>query len=264
MKTIAFNAAPDFERWRDIVRKCLMRGDEPCDITWRTGEGTARDLFETEVHRRGVRRIPLHGYTVPASFLDLAQDVLCHKDDEKYACLYRLLWRLTFETRTLLFQLTDKDVMAAKRMAHEVRRDAYKITAFLRFRQVNHAEEEYFIAWYEPEHYTLERVLPFFTTRFRNMNWSILTPYRAAHWHQGVLQLQDNPDPSLYPKDDEIETYWLGYYASIFNPARIKEKAMLAQMPKKYWKNLPEAVLIPGLLRGAQERVDNMFENGKS
>ena len=35
-------------------------------------------------------------------------------------------------------------------------------------------------------------------------------------------------------------------------------KAMQSEMPKKYWKNLPEADLIPDLIRGADARVREM------
>ena len=72
--------------------------------------------------------------------------------------------------------------------------------------------------WYEPEHYSLGLSLPFFQSRFKNMNWSILTPYQAAHWDGEILKLSANSDSSQYPKEDEVEKYWLKYYASTFNP----------------------------------------------
>ena len=55
------------------------------------------------------------------------------------------------------------------------------------------------------------------------------------------------------PSEDRLEETWLTYYASIFNPARLKTKAMQSEMPKKYWKNLPEAVLIPQLIEQAEK-----------
>ena len=121
------------------------------------------------------------------------------------------------------------------------------------------ATGEWFISWYEPEHYTLELALPFFQERFRNMRWSILTPCLAAHWDMECLTLTDAPDAALYPAGDAIETYWLDYYESIFNPARVKQKAMLAQMPRKYWKNLPEATRIDAMIRSAPQRVQAML-----
>ena len=122
------------------------------------------------------------------------------------------------------------------------------------------AYHEHFVAWYEPEHYTLEMKLNFFIKRFKNMRWSILTPYRAAHWNLQGLVLEDNPDPSLYPTDDEHEKYWITYYANIFNPVRLKTKAMMTQMPKKYWKNMPETKIINDLINNSEKRVKDMID----
>ncbi len=48
-----------------------------------------------------------------------------------------------------------------------------------------------------------------------------------------------------------MEELWRTYYGNIFNPARVKTKAMQKEMPKRYWKNLPEAEIIPALLEGS-------------
>jgi hypothetical protein len=65
------------------------------------------------------------------------------------------------------------------------------------------------------------------------------------------------------PAEDAKENLWLTYYANIFNPARVKVKAMQKEMPKKYWKNLPEAELISPLLKAAPRRVNTMIENSR-
>jgi DNA polymerase len=95
------------------------------------------------------------------------------------------------------------------------------------------------------------------------MRWSILTPYLAAHWDMQQLTLDYNPDRSAYPDVDSVEKYWLAYYANIFNPARPKQGAMLSQMPKKYWKNMPETVLIPDLLKNSESRAKEMINKQK-
>jgi DNA polymerase len=46
----------------------------------------------------------------------------------------------------------------------------------------------------------------------------------------------------------------------VFNPARVNPVAMRAEMPKKYWHNMPEAVAIPGLIQTASRRVERMIE----
>ena len=61
------------------------------------------------------------------------------------------------------------------------------------------------------------------------------------------------------PDEDALDDLWRTYYRSIFNPARLKVRAMQSEMPKKYWKNLPEAELIAELIAGSAGRVDEML-----
>ncbi|WP_333973637.1 TIGR03915 family putative DNA repair protein, partial [Alteromonas mediterranea] len=169
---------------------------------------------------------------------------------------------VTFENKNLVRLKTDDDILQLMALAKAVKRDAYKMSAFLRFREVNLGGNEHFIAWYEPEHFSLELKLDFFQTRFKNMRWSILTPYRAAHWDTETLILEDNPCSSVLPDNDHIEKYWLTYYANIFNPARIKKDAMLSSMPKKYWKNMPETSLIDDMIKQSDTRARKMITDG--
>jgi DNA polymerase len=131
----------------------------------------------------------------------------------------------------------------------------------VRFREVKfEAEESIFIAWFEPEHYIVERVAPFFVRRFAGMKWSILTPYRSAHWNGDELSFAEGASKADAPGGDALEDLWRTYYSSIFNPARLKLKAMKSEMPVKYWKNLPEAQVISSLIRDARPRMDNMLK----
>jgi uracil-DNA glycosylase family protein len=65
------------------------------------------------------------------------------------------------------------------------------------------------------------------------------------------------------PVGDATEDLSRKSYASIFKPARLKVGAMLEEMPRRYWKNMPEAALIPELVAGAQAREVAMVETGK-
>ena len=145
--------------------------------------------------------------------------------------------------------------------------------AFVRFREVHfrdvnapaalyeeNSETRLFISWFEPEHYILRLNAEFFCRRFHNMNWSIMCPYQSLHWSNKKLYLGAGADPSQVPQEDALEDYWRCYYANIFNPARLKVQAMCNEMPKKYWHNLPEANLIPELIKGAMERTQAMIE----
>ena len=91
------------------------------------------------------------------------------------------------------------------------------------------------------------------------MDWSIFTPKGCAHWNG--KQLTFTPGLAKNPIDspDALEAAWLTYYRSIFNPARLKVKMMQTEMPKRYWKNLPEAELIDELIQTSKHRVNDML-----
>ncbi|WP_394221277.1 TIGR03915 family putative DNA repair protein [Alteromonas gracilis] len=263
MKTITITSTPGYDEWRTAARECLAQSISPEHIIWQCSHTTQSDLFgdieqaqATEVQKTQAM------HSIPKSVLMLFKYALCHNDTSRFALCYRVLWRVIFENKNLLRLKTDDDVMKLYSLVKAVKRDAYKMSAFLRFREMTHNNQEHFIAWYEPEHFSLEIKLDFFQTRFKNMRWSILTPYRAAHWDTEALTLEDNPDSSVLPDNDRIEEYWLTYYASIFNPARIKKSAMLSQMPKKYWKNMPETSLIDDMIRNSEARARKMITEG--
>ena len=148
----------------------------------------------------------------------------------------------------------------AQRLAQSVRRDTHKMRAFVRFREVPEPEGARYVAWFEPDHYIVEANADFFVRRFATMTWSILTPYRSVHWTGDALAFAPGALKSEIPDDDKLEAYWRAYYSSIFNPARLKIGAMQAEMPRKYWRNLPEAAAIPELIRTAGARTDTMVD----
>ena len=199
-------------------------------------------------------------FNVSKSFVDLAKEVILHSDPGRFALLYRLLWRLR-PTPHLLADASDPDVHAARALAKAIHRDLHKMHAFVRFKEVV-AEDggSAYIAWFEPDHYVVEATGDFFIRRFTGMRWSILTPYKSAFWDLETLSYGPGAAKNLVPDEDRLEEHWRTYYASIFNPARLKIKAMQKEMPKKYWKNLPEAAVIEGLIRDAGTRMQEMIE----
>jgi DNA polymerase len=89
------------------------------------------------------------------------------------------------------------------------------------------------------------------------MDWLIATPKGSAAWNG--QELKTSHEPAARPQaEDETDELWRTYFANIFNPARVKIRAMQSEMPKKYWKNMPEASLIPDLIAGAERRVQEM------
>ena len=243
----------DFLSWRTAARNLLRNGISPHDILWTTTEQSG--LFECFAERSK----ELKTFKVSAEFLELAEFVSCVNETNKWALLYRLLFRLTHENRNLLEIESDDDVRQALLYVKAIRRDVHKMHAFVRFRKIENGCQEMFVAWHEPQHFIVKKAAPFFARRFGAMHFSILTPKGCAHWNLENLTFTPGVSVQDAPQADEMERFWQTYYASIFNPARLKVKAMKAEMPIRFWKNLPEAKLLPNLIRQAEERTKEMI-----
>jgi probable DNA metabolism protein len=258
MHFISLNSETDFEGWRTAARALALNNMTPAEVTW-TVEGNEPELFEPSTPAPPLGTT--HGtFNVSAKFVELAQTAILHRNPQRFAILYRLLWRLR-SNHDLLDVATDPDVAQVTAMAKAVRRDEHKMHAFVRFREVGRERESHFIARFEPEHHIVELAAPFFAGRFADVAWSILTPDVCAHWDGRAVSFTPGVSKSDAPSEDRLEETWRRYYASIFNPARLKVKAMQAEMPKKYWRNLPEASLIKPLIAGAGRASGEMIAN---
>ena len=255
MKSVVLAHEVDWAGWRGAARSLALGGVAPDDVVWSVR--AADDLFAEPEEPDAP---PAGAFTVPRAVVELAETVIQARDSERFALLYRLIWRTQHGEKHLLELTTDAEVQRVQRLAQAVRRDTHKMRAFVRFREVAEPEGARYVSWFEPDHYIVEANAPFFQRRFATMVWSILTPYRSVHWTGENLRFDAGASPSDVPDDDRLEEYWRAYYSSIFNPARLKIGAMRSEMPQKYWKNLPEAAAIPELIRTAAGRVDSMVE----
>jgi DNA polymerase len=257
MRTVLIQ--PHFEAWRDAARDLLSRRVPPGDILW-SDDAREGSLFATDGSTAPAVPVP----KVSAAFLDIARSAAAHRDPRRWGLLYQLLWRITHGgERHLLGIPTDPDVRQVQQWCKAVGRDIHKMHAFVRFRLVATdaaTGRESFVAWFEPEHRTVRLASPFFVKRFAGMDWSILTPDECAHWNGAALCFTPGVARDRAPDEDALDELWRTYYRSIFNPARLKVAAMQSEMPKKYWKNLPEAPLIAGLIAGSRQRVRTMLE----
>lgn len=251
MRTVALPKGGTAAAWRDAARGLLGAGTPPEDVVWQYGDA-APDLFA------GPPEGPAAGAVrVPRSFIALSETVCWHADPERFARLYALLWRLRGRPGVMQDR-GDPGLARLREMEKAVRRDRHKMTAFLRFREIEATgARRRFAAWFEPDHHILEPIAPFFMRRFGDMDWVIVTPGLTATFTNGDVSFSDGGSRPPLP-EDATEELWATYFRNIFNPARLKVKAMQAEMPKKYWKNLPEAAAIPELIAGAQARARDM------
>lgn len=265
MYRVLLRGRGDLTEWRDAARAYLAAGIAPDRVEWRTMDDTD-GLFGLDGNQlpEPVDKPVTQG--VPPAFLKLAGSVICHSDPTRFSLLYRMLFRMA-HGRNFLGMATDPDVVAANRMSKSIGRDYHKMTAFVRFKEIPLPEgvagRRRFVSWFEPDHFIIDRVAPFFQRRFNDMDWLIVTPRGSASWDGETLRTSDEPAEKPDLRDD-TDDLWRTYYANIFNPARLKVKMMMSEMPKKYWKNLPEAELIPGMIASAEASVIEMGRKAAS
>jgi DNA polymerase len=240
-----------FEAWRARARTLMATGVPPEEVAWRTAD--APDLF-------AARAAPLareDAMAVSRRFVEIARKAVLHRDAERFALLYRVLWRL-HRRAVRMSDAADRDVARIEALAKSVRRDEHKMHAFVRFREVETQEGARFVAWFEPQHHIVEESAPFFVRRFAGMVWSIVTPEASAHWDGEELSFGPGGGRGDVPAEDARDADWRAYYRSMFNPARLKVAAMTREMPKHYWRNLPEAQDIVSLIRDSGARAEAM------
>lgn len=259
IRLIRLEAEDDFDGWRAAARS-LATAKVPADqVVWRVGEQPG-DLFAAADTMPAATSTAETRLTAPKQFMFLAQSAALHSDPQRFSLLYALLLRV-LEQPLLLNDRADKLVRRVNDLSHAVGRDIHKMRAFVRFREVADADGSRFVAWFEPDHHIVRANAAFFVDRFASMRWSILTPKGSAHW-DGARLLEGPPARRTEAPDaDPTEAVWKSYYAAIFNPARLMTKAMLKEMPKKYWRNLPESALVADLVAGARKREENMLES---
>ncbi len=265
MRHVTLADETDFDGWRKAARRLILDDVAPEDIDWSVAG--AESLFADAADEPPQAAGDAPRFNVPRDFLDRCAGAILHRDPDRFAFLYRLLWRIRHEPG-LIEVAVDADVVRLEEMVKAVRRDLHKMKAYVRFREVAAPLSDgepvdgaapWFVAWFEPSHYIVEAVAPFFMRRFTSMRWAILTPDRTATWDGEAVTFGPGAKRTDAPEGDVLEDLWRSYYASIFNPARLKLQTMQGHMPKKYWKNLPEAGLIAPLAASARHRMQTMI-----
>ncbi len=279
MSESRFIEARDFADWRQNARELLNQNVPPEQVHWidlRSPAGQQQGLLFGSRQTADPAPISTNRESqqrVPREFIELAKWVAAHRSPTRWELLYRMLWRLTHQEPYLLGVATDRDMLAAQEMCKAVRRDAHKMKAFVRFRKRVDETGDWYVAWHRPLHFVVSLTADFFARRFDVMRWLILTPDESVAWDGRQLAFgpgvsQEDADKLSVSidradqdqADDPYENLWKTYYAHIFNPARIKLKAMQAEMPKHHWPTLPETALIEEMLRNAPKRVEQMVK----
>jgi len=238
MRTVRLASETDFPGWREAARALRAAHVAPEETLW-TVDGAAERLAETAFASANGAGVDPPTFTVPKAFLELADTVIRHRSDERFALLYRLLWRLGREPNLLRIP-SDPDVQKAQHFATSVSQALHKMKAFVRFKPVAGPEgAEIYVAWFEPAHRVTEMTAPFFARRFPR--FSILTPDVCVHWDAKALVVTPGADPADAPREDTLEDYWRAHHAQILSR-----------------RNLPGAALIPEPITRTEARTTDM------
>ena len=238
-RLITLESETDFEGWRKAARTLVHNGAKPFEVTW-TVRGHEAEL---PVPVDASLEVPHGTFNVPRKFIELAKSAILHRDGQRFALLYRLLWRLRRD-HDLLDAADDSDVAQATAMAKAVHSEEHRMQASVRFREIGREQKSHFVAWFEPEHHIVEAAAPFFASRFADMPWSILTGDVCAHWDGHAVSITPGLSQADAPSEGRLEETWRHYTAGIFNPARLK-----VEKPKQ--RNLPLTSAVKPLIETA-------------
>jgi probable DNA metabolism protein len=241
-----------FAEWREAARELLAHGVAPHALSW-GGPGAAADLFSSapaaapSTHNAAVQlQEPKPAPHLPRSLMDMLQSAACCRVPDRWAFLYRVVWRWQQGERAVQ-SAADPDGARLHAMVRAAHREEHDMHANIRFRErPAEAGPPRFVAWYEPRHDVLPQVAQHFVSRMGKVSWMIATPDASVLWDGATLHNCGPLMDSAAALDDAGEAPWLAYYRSIFNPGR-SAPLLHCHSAAQLWQRLPQRAPLPQL-----------------
>ncbi len=266
---------PSFAVWRRAARALLRQGVEPSQIEWVESEGeaaapntpaTESALATVGASETGIAAGPAPAPSAPAiprELLFRLKTAACFRAPDRWALLYRILWRWTHGERHVL-ALNDSDgaLLDQRIQAVEHETEDLVILTLFRRRDPSMGPPE-FVGWYEPHHDLLERAAARFAARMGESTWMLATPHGAVFWNGMLLRIgrplvEEHEQTSQALTESAMtgeaitsaptEALWLAYYASAFN-------AQPSPVPLRYWRMPPAGPPLPARLARERSRL---------
>lgn len=151
------------------------------------------------------------------------------------------LIKLTFLKGEKIINSTNKYAIAFNRMLKNYWSEAHALKGLLRFREI---QDGFLFAMYESHNYILEDLSRHFLRRMPREKFIIYDKNRKKAFISifGNVEVVEILDLDIEESDEEkfFKELWIGFYDSISIKERKNKKLMISNMPKKYWKYLPE------------------------
>lgn len=263
---IALDCDDQFGTWRTQARTLLSHGIDPADVTW--AQGPIKDLLALPTplpESAGPFRA-----RVPAALLAQLEQAARYRGEQRWNLLYEVLWRVAHGDRTAMLA-GDRLGSELQRRIKQVSREAHHLHAFVRFVPLPEALAEQLqldlVAYHAPAHDILESASAHFADRLGRQRWLIATPQDGIRFDGQAFdfrrQCPDDWRQWAQNADDPGAELWRTYYRHTFNPARLNPDALRLHMPGRFWRHLPEGMLIPqleGLARQGKQRDGQALE----
>lgn len=238
----------------------LSHGVDPSQVTW--SQGPVADLLAEAVALPEVQG-PFRA-SIPAALLGQLEQASRYHGEQRWNFLYEVLWRVAHGDRTAMLA-GDRLGSELHRRIKQVSREAHHLHAFLRFVPLPESLvgplQLDLVAFHEPAHDILQSASGHFADRLGRLRWLIATPRDGIRFDGQAFDYQ-RQCPALWQQwarnaEDPGAELWRTYYRHTFNPARLNPDALRLHMPGRFWRHLPEGMLIPqleGLARQGKQR----------
>jgi probable DNA metabolism protein len=173
----------------------------------------------------------------------LIRDAFLHAAPGGCTELYGALRLVLRHGRSALDRLAEPAMRETERRCLGVRREAHKLSGFLRFRALAGGV---LYAPCRPDHAVLPLLAPHFRDRLGGRDWIIHDQARgqAAIARNGTLEfvqgLELEPDALEDGSEAAFQELWQSFFENIAVPERRNPRLQRALMPKKYWAGLIE------------------------
>ncbi|GGY99239.1 UdgX family uracil-DNA binding protein [Pseudoduganella plicata] len=247
-----------FGDFRTAARDLIVRRIPPESVQWSGTQHAGGDLLSAAntglvpaLPADLLDQPPAPPPRIPRALMEMLQGAACYRAPDRWGFLYKVLWRWQLGQQEIL-SMADEDGARLQHMVKAVRHEEHDMHAYLRFRErPPEAGDPRFVAWFEPAHDVLPQVAQHFARRMGKISWMIGTPDATVAWDGSTLHATGPLMRSAADVEDSGEALWLTYYRSIFNPARLNAGTMHGHIRSRFWKNLPEAAVVPHMVSQA-------------